>query len=101
MSPHVEALYESITAWLGATGEWPTAITLPRRHFLALAADLGVDDPGAERRAVLEYEMRFEPLREGADPTARTYKSRLVRVGTSFVFNGPGGAVTIREADEA
>lgn len=93
---HAEALISSIIKWLQETGSAPTEMVLPERAFLNLAADLRICHPSARIWAVSDPTniMSFA----NADPMAKNDPWRDVQVEDSFVFNGPGGPITIRRA---
>ena len=87
-------------------GEHPSEMSLPTRVFLNVAADLW------DRRAFVESADLSVPIRFAHDylamfafaspqPETPMTKARMVRVGDSFVLNGPRGPVVIREAPEA
>lgn len=89
---------DSLIAFARAGAKGPKEIVLPTRDFLWLAGDLGLDDG----RSPLRYVLDPRPVPSFAEPSpkAETFKTKTVRVPDSFVFNGPCGPVTIREAKE-
>lgn len=91
-----EALMNSLIAFARAGGEGPREITLSLRDYPWLASDLGANDPTAPLRLV----YRHDTPPEFAGPVGTTQPTRYeeIRIGKSFVFNGPLGPVTIKEA---
>lgn len=79
------------------TGEGPAEVALPTMSYLQLAFELGAVDPDGTLR-VFHDQPTFDLLSRGA--TGKSARSELIRIGDSFQFNGPCGAVVIREAPD-
>jgi hypothetical protein len=101
-----EMLIDQLMMWARETGRTPTDISLPRHAFLNIAAD-------AQGGRIYEKEFDGLPIRIAVRPEFRGFAdpfsahlninkdlTREVRVGDSFVIQGPCGPITVREAKE-
>lgn len=90
----LSALMDALIAFARAGATGPTEIKLPERDYLWLASDLGIDDLTARPRVAIDpTPAAFTP-----EVSPEKHRLRTVRVGPSFVFQGPTGPVTITEA---
>jgi hypothetical protein len=99
---YAEVLIGTLIKWVQETGEQPTEISLPTPLFLNVAADLqdGRIYADAVNHLPLRTAWRRPKLDLGPDRNSNALRDavREVRVGDTFVVQGPRGAITVREA---
>jgi hypothetical protein len=93
---HLEALMDMLMKWRQNTGESPRELALSEKNYLGLASDLGFESMGAPPRFIYRRpSYAFGTL----DATVAAAALEEIRIADSFVFHGPGGPITIRNAD--
>lgn len=99
MSSLKETLQETIVLWMNATGRGLGKLGLPSVVYVGLAAELGIYDANGEWRPVLYQTNMHLFAFSGEISKEKTFKGN-VRIGRSFIWNSPWGAVTIEEVEE-
>lgn len=92
-----EALYESQYAWMKAGGQGPSKIYLRTNEYVRLAHELGIRQEHGAIRIVYEQDVISFAATEPVEPAPKMYLLDEIKLGPTFIWNGPAGRVTIIE----